>query len=388
MSYLANDAINRVNIHTGMVAFAHGAGGIFFMAVLLKAGISFPMALVAMAGIFAGRFAIRPLILPFAKRLGLKPLLVAGTLGMAVPYLILPHVDGLNVALWLLIATVAIAEVVYFPVYHTYFATLGDIDGRGRQIAVREALNAFAGVVAPLLGAWALVSGGPRLAFFGVALIQAAAALPLIGIRNVAVLAEVRGVLRSARLGGALFALDGWVGAFNFIVWPGALFLALGSSYAAFGGAMALAGVVGAAYGLFHGHTIDAGRGRRAVAIACSVVAAIIIFRSASLPIAWLAVTANAVGAVVQPLLVPVVGAATYNLARVAPCSLRFNMTLEATWDIGCGAACLVAAALVAGGVPVQYTLLLALPSLAIVARLLWGYYAADQKLLVGHAGL
>jgi hypothetical protein len=36
MAFFGNGAVNRVNIHTGIVAFAHNAGGIFFMAVLLR----------------------------------------------------------------------------------------------------------------------------------------------------------------------------------------------------------------------------------------------------------------------------------------------------------------------------------------------------------------
>jgi hypothetical protein len=333
------------------------------------------MALLAQAAIFAGRFVIRPLILPFAKQWGLKPLLFAGTLGMALQYPALAFVDGIGPALAILLVVVAISEVIYFPTYHTYFATLGDAEARGQQIAVREALMAVAGVVAPLLGTWALVSAGPKVAFFGVGLIQAAAALPLIGIANVAVRMEAPGALRAARLGAALFGLDGWYGAHNIILWQALLFLSLGQDYAAFGGAMALAGLVGAAYGLFIGRSIDAGHGRRAVVIALSAIAAVVLFRVASLPFGWLAVIANAAGAILAPLYQPALGTATYNLAKAAPCSLRFNMALEAAWDTGCTGACLVAAGLVALGVPLPLTMLPVLPGIAIMARLLWRYY-------------
>lgn len=375
MSYLGNDAINRVNIHTGIVAFAHGAGGIFFMAVLLSAGISLPVALLAQAAMFAFRFGIRPLVLPVAKRTGLKPLMVAGTFGMATQYLLLPGVDGVGIGLLLLVISVAVSEVFYFPVYHTYFTTLGDTDARGRQIAVREAFSAVAGIVAPLLGAWAIVTGGTHLAFYAVAAIQASAALPLVGVRNVAVLRDAPGVLRTARLGGALFALDGWLCALWIILWQGVLFLVVDSSYAAYGGAMALAGVVGAVYGLFLGGSIDAGRGRRAVVIAFSVFAAIIVSRAASLPWPWIAVIANAASAMVMPLYAPVLGGATYNLARAAPCPLRFNLTLEAAWDIGCAAGLLSAAGLLTLGVAEGLVVLTALPALGLAALLLWRYY-------------
>jgi hypothetical protein len=304
-------------------------------------------------------------------------LLVAGTLGLAVQYPVLAEVNGLGTALWLLLAIVAISEVLYFPSYHTYFATVGDSDARGRQIAVREALNALANVVAPILGTWALVAAGPRWAFFVVGIIQAAAVLPLIGIGNVRVKAEAPGAVRAARLGGALFALDGWFGAHNIILWQAALFVVLGRDFAAYGGTMALAGLVGAAWGLFLGRSIDAGHGRRAVAIAFTIAAALVLFRVVALPVPWLAVLATAAGSIVWPVYLPVLATATYNLAKAAPCPLRFNMALEAAWDVGCAAGCILAAGLIVLGTPLALTLLPSLPAVALTAALLRRYYAS-----------
>ncbi len=47
MAFLRNDAINRVNLHSGIHALAHAAGGIFFLVFLLRAGVSIPAALIA-----------------------------------------------------------------------------------------------------------------------------------------------------------------------------------------------------------------------------------------------------------------------------------------------------------------------------------------------------
>ena len=85
MAFLRNDAVNRVNLHSGIQALAHGARAVFFLVFLLRAGISVPAALVAQAAILAGRFVLRPAILPLAKRWGLKPLLIFGTVAIAVP---------------------------------------------------------------------------------------------------------------------------------------------------------------------------------------------------------------------------------------------------------------------------------------------------------------
>ena len=57
---------------------------------------------------------------------------------------------------------------------------------------------------------------------------------------------------------------DAWIAAGYVFVWQIALFLSLGESFSAFGGAMALAALVGAVGGMFLGRHIDAGHGTRA----------------------------------------------------------------------------------------------------------------------------
>jgi hypothetical protein len=99
------------------------------------------------------------------------------------------------------------------------------------------------------------------------------------------------------------------------------------------------------------------------------------LFRAASLPLPWLAVIANALGALAMPLLIPGLATATYNMAKASPCPFRFQMMTEAGWDIGGASACVIAAALVASGVPLAVILLLALPGLAAAALLLRRYY-------------
>jgi hypothetical protein len=56
MAFLRNDAINRVKVHSGIQALAQGAGGIFFLVFLVRAGVAVPVALTAQAGILFLRF--------------------------------------------------------------------------------------------------------------------------------------------------------------------------------------------------------------------------------------------------------------------------------------------------------------------------------------------
>jgi MFS transporter, DHA1 family, inner membrane transport protein len=143
-------------------------------------------------------------------------------------------------------------------------------------------------------------------------------------------------------------------------------------------GAVALAGLVGAASGLLLGRHIDAGHGRWAVVIAYTLAMLVVLLRAASLRSPWLAISANALSALVMPLLLPALGTATYNLAKVSPCCFRFHMATEGGWDAGCFLGCLIAAAISASGAPPSLAILLALPGIAAATGLLWRYYASN----------
>ncbi len=376
MAFLSNDAVNRVIVHAGVKALAESAGGVFFFVYLLKAGLSVEAALLSQAAIFTLRFALRPAMLPLAVRFGVKPLLMAGTFLMALQYPLLALVHGVGPALVVTCAAAGVGELVYYLAGNAYWAMVGDIEHRGQQIAARESLVAVVGIVGPLAGGAALTRFGPGPVFAVVGLIQALAALPLIGLPNVAVAAKAPGAFRAARAGFILIATDGWFDVCYIHVWQIALFLALAENFESYGGAMALAGLAAAVAGLFLGRHIDAGGGRRAVSVTYGLAATAVILRAASLGSPWLAVAANALGAMLWPLLGPTLGACSHNLAKASPCAFRFHMGTEGGWDVGAVAASLTAALLVRLGAPLTIPLLMALLGVAGSVAFLRRYYA------------
>jgi hypothetical protein len=375
MSFFGNDAINRVNLQGGIQSLAQGAGLLFLLVFLVRQGLSPAAAFLVQAAIVTLRFAVRPLMLPLAVRFGLKPLLIAGVVAMAVQYPVLAEVRGLDAALVVFAVIAALADVLFFVPRNAYFAAAGDAEHRGKQVAVSQALEAGANVIAPLLGAWGLIAVGPRWTFAAVALVQLLSAIPLIGIPNIAVAREAPGAWAAARPAALIIAVDGWFDAGFLYVWQVALFLTLGQSYGAYGGWMALAGVVGAACGLVMGHHVDLGHGRRSVLIAYGVAAAIAAFRASSLGSPWLAGIANALGGVVFPLLVPPLGTVTHNLANASPCPLRNKIASEGGWDVGCFVVCCAAAALAQAGAPSWLWMLLTVPAAIAGATVLWPFF-------------
>jgi hypothetical protein len=315
-------------------------------------------------------------VLVLARRVGLKPLVIAGTITSAAQYLLLPEVHSIGVTLLALIVVTAVADTYYWTCYHAYFATLGDAEHRGHQVGAREAIAAVVGIIGPLATGWALTVLGPRAAFGANAMVLLLSALPLLWAPNVRIAWKAPGAFRAALPGMLMFAADGWMIAGYWFVWSIALFLALGKSFSAYGGAMALAAVVGAISGLVLGRLIDAGHGSRAAAVALAALVVTITLRAVSYGDATLAVIANAAGALVMFLYVPTLGTAMYNQAKRSPCALRFHIAAEGGWDLGGASAGLICAALLWFGAPLGACILLSLFGAFAVFILLRRYYA------------
>lgn len=375
MAYLRNRTVNLINLHYGFQAFANGAGGIFVIAYFIEAGLSIAAALCAMALIYAGRFVVRPIVLVIAKRYGLKPTLIIGTVLSAVPFLFLARVDGIGWPLLAYCLTSALGQVFYWSCYHAYFAALGDNEHRGHQVSAREALAAIIGIVAPLIGGWSLVTLGPVTTFAVIAIVEAAGALPLLLAPNVPVLREATGTLRAARLSMMLFAADGWLAVMFIFTWQIALFLSLGESFANYGGAMAIAALVGAASGMLLGRYIDSGQGRTAALIAYGALSLTLLLRAASVGDPYLVLAANAAGAIAAVLQPSAMMSLIYNLAKASPCPLRFQIACEGGWDAGAVTGLLTAAALAALDTPLSLIITLGLLSIATTVFLMSRHY-------------
>ncbi|HTW34001.1 MAG TPA: MFS transporter [Rhizomicrobium sp.] len=384
MAYFRNNAVNLLNIHYAIHSIAMTGAGAFFAAYLFKAGVSVPGVFLTFAAILTGRFLIRPMIIPLAARFGMRVLIITGTLLSACQYPLLARVHGVGPALYAIIAIGAVADTFYWPSYHAYFARVGDDEHRGHQVSAREAIVALVGVVSPLLTGFLLVTFGPKVAFGITAGIVAAAAVPLLWTPEFRVAKSAAGAIRAALPGVLLFVGDGFTGGVYVFVWQIALFRSLSENFMAYGGALAIAAVVGAVGGLYLGRYIDSG-GRRAVYIACGSLGLVLLMRAAATHNPALAVFANAMSALGGCLYIPTIMTVVYTLGKGAPCTLRFHVATEAGWDLG-GATGLVAAAFLSwSGVPLWAILLLGVLGVTWQFVLLRGHYA---RRLAASAGL
>jgi len=331
MAYFRNSAVNLLNLHYGIHAIALSGGGAFFIAYLLLSAVQYPF---------------------------------------------LAAIHGVGFALLLVCLVAALGDTIYWSSYHAYFAALGDHEHRGHQIGAREALSAVVGIASPLATGWMLVAFGPSVAFGAAAFALLLAALPLLWTPNVAVARAAPGAFKAAIPGTLLFIADGWTTAGVYFTWQIALFLSLGKSFLAYGGALAAAALVGALSGLVLGRHIDRGHGARAVWLALGLIALVVLLRAMAVDRAALAVIANAVGSFAACLYIPTLMTALYNQSKRAPCPLRFQVAAEGGWDIGAGVGALVAALLIGFGAPLSAGILLALFGVAGAFVLLRRHYA------------
>ncbi|WP_435417381.1 MFS transporter [Parerythrobacter aurantius] len=377
MTWFSNKALNRVYLHSAIQTFAETSGGAFLLVFLLKAGVPLPYVLCSLAAVNFGRYLLRPLVLPLARRIGLRNTLVCGTLLDSGSYWLVPCVDDLDWLLYVWIVVGAVGSVTYWTSYHAYVASTGNNEARGSQASVIEALAGLVSVIAPAMMTLLLVFSGPKLAFMTVALVQMAAALPLVGL-PARPIEDAKPEPRILREGTLFFFVDGWAVALGYYLWSIALFVTLGEEFSTYGGTMVLAGIAGAAVSLCVGRMIDIGHGGRVAVLAYGAATLVVLGKTLAVGTPWMAMTMTAVAAMVAAVQVPVVMARLYNLAQDSGCTLRFNMATEGGWDLGSVTASLFAAALIAAGFSAQSVIWLAAPALLATGWMLRRSYDRD----------
>ncbi len=373
----ANSPVSRITLHATLHKFAWSISGVFSGVFLYRQGVSVAAVFLTFSAVFACRFALRPLVMALAPRMGLQRLLILGTVLQAAQYPALALVDGVGWPLALFGAALALAGVIYWTSYHAVYTAAGDVTRRGRQVAARQSLLAIASIAGPALGGIVLTVFGPWVAFGTAAVIEIAAIVPLFGIAEPPFASVTpRGGYMAARNGFLLFVTDGWINNSAVMAWNLILFISLGDRFDAFGGAFAAAMLAGSIGGLILGRVIDMGYARRIAVASTAVLSATLLAKAFCGTDPAIVVTVAIGATLVGGLYMPALMTAFYNEAHAAPCSLRYQIAAEGGWDIGGMLAGLCAAGSFAVGGPLQAAVLLALPMVALQGYLLDVSYA------------
>lgn len=351
-------AARLLNLHSGFVMVSTQVAGAFFAVYLLKIGFSLAVTFLAIGAVLAVRFALRFLVLWLVPRLGLRRSLALGTFMRAlqfVPLAYATHVPGLIA--W--IGLSALADALYWPLYHTVVAGVGEPETRGSQVGALEAIRSLTGIIGPALGGWLMAGFGSNATFAIGAALQLGALWPVLALPDTPTgpVPSVRESLKGDRLGFLIFVSDGLVQIGWFYVWSLALFMALKSSFEFYGGAMAVSGLVAAVVGFSAGRVLDRGHGGRLLYLVTLVMLAGITARMLAIGNGPASFVVNAFSVVALSLYTPTVMNTMYNRAhRLGP--LRFHFFTESGWDIGGILGCLMAALVATLGGSLSYAML------------------------------
>ena len=120
--------------------------------------------------------------------MGLRRTLILGSLICSLQALALATVGGLGWALVLYVALSGLSDVFYWTTYHTLFASVGDVENRGAQVAARGVFWMLANTAGPVAGGLLLTLLGPWAAFGLAGLVGLASVVPLLRMADVPVL--------------------------------------------------------------------------------------------------------------------------------------------------------------------------------------------------------
>ena len=201
-----------LQVHSALNQLAINMSAVFSAAFLLKQGLAPAVIFMSYAAVFALRMLMRPLFRPLLPVLGMRRMLLAGTVLIAAQYGVLAFVTGNIGTLIAYIVFTAFSNMLYWTIYHPVFASAGELHDRGKQLGARQSLSALSGILGPAISGFLLNYAGAWTAFGAATLIALAAIWPLLSIGDYPVAKEPpTSSWRASIMCSALFLSDGFL---------------------------------------------------------------------------------------------------------------------------------------------------------------------------------
>ena len=350
MRFFNNSSINRIYLHSALRGFSEYSGGAFVFVFLVKAGIALPFVFLSIAAIVLLRLLFRLMVMPFARRFGIRSTLIMGIAIGALAFIPIGFVHDLGPMLALFVLLLAMGDAFYWCCYHATSAKLGDAEARGAQVSVVQMIYAITNIAGPLWGGFLQITAGPVLAFGLAGMIRIFSAWPLLATPDIKIDTSAKIDSKSKRFAAQIYFFDGFGNSCAGFAFTLALFITLGESFQAFGSALAGAAMLGAVMGLGIGRLFDLGHHKWSTRIGMCAVALFMIVAAFGYGHAVTAVAALALGAIAAPLYASAYNARVYNLSKASGDALRFQIWGEGGWDMGCALGSCLAALLIFQG--------------------------------------
>lgn len=386
-AFLTNRAVNLVNIHTALKRFAISVADLFGAVYLYTLGLSLTQIFLAWCGIFIIRLLIRPFGFWLASKRGLRKSVILGSIFFIGYYLILSQVTGLNIWLFIFIFYAALADTLYWLPYHAYFAALGDLEHRGKQLGFREALVALAATLGPLTSGLLINTYGFNAAFITAAIFTLIAAIPVYFCPEVSIGKKIslkKALKKISQKGFWLFVGDGWSYNAHIFTWNLILFIMLGSVLK-FGALLSLAAIFQGVGLLLLGRGIDRGSGKKIWPLGIALGILIPFGRALFVDTVPEVIFFDLLLALSVCFYSPTFNTTLYNTAKSSRNVLWFHFFAEMGWDVGSSIALFTAAILTYLDLSPRFVLFFSAGGTMIVATILHSYFKHHHHIITGN---
>jgi len=381
MGYLTNRTINYLNIHGAFLALLEYAFGLFGPIYFYTLGFPLPEVFGLLVGLNTARIPLRFLSFPMVRLVGLKGALMVGTAGWALSFPVLAMVKGYDGWLLLYIIMFGVFNAMYWHCFHTFYSLAGETEHRGKQISVANSLIKAFSALAPLLSAIFITNNSFKAYFFlsiplvivMLLILSRCEDIPVERIKwkeGKKLMFSLGAKIHLAEAASILPLNFGWLFVMYFYV----------QKMVTFGGILTFGIVAQVIYQLWLGKVIDRGRGRL-VTNAAGFLMIIETISKVFLPLSFLRIlglealsgAANVHHSIAQPTVM-------YNTGKSSSDAFWYWLFAETAFDLGTILGLGSAAVCLYFGMPLRFTILLALPGICAVWWLTYRYFGDNHK--------
>lgn len=330
-------SLSLLNYHFGLRSFGETLSNTFNAIFLYKLGFPLFSIFMLWGTIYLIRFFFRPFYLRFCFGKDMKKILMAATTLYAFVFPLLGLAYRSHALVIVFVAYFAFTDTMYWLVYHSYFAALGDAGKRGKEIFYREALIGAGSILAPLLGGFLISAQGFRFIWVLSIVFMLFSLEPLIKaepVRLVSSFSFREGIRHVNKLGFWLYLTAGFHDFAHIFTWSLVLFIMLGN-VASFGLLLSIAVALKVLAYYVMGKSMDAGRPQHAFWLGGLIILGVIVGRAFYANTIPAVLTLDAILVIAMGLVYPLLDLANYNTSKTSGNPLWFQFFSETGYDIG-----------------------------------------------------
>ena len=176
--------VRALFVSSAILNFAVGAIALFEPLYLHSIGYSIPKILLFYAAIYVLYFFLLPLGGRICHRHGYEHTILFSSPFLVLWYVALYAIPWHHAFIFIAMGALVMQKILYWPGYHTNFATWSTKIERGREVADMAAIVGLAAVVAPAIGGAVIAAFGYKTLIVGVAILILLSNIPNICLKS------------------------------------------------------------------------------------------------------------------------------------------------------------------------------------------------------------